>query len=404
MLFGDFFFGLRRAGLDVSLSEWMGLMEALDRGCVESDLTDFYHVSRALLARSEGDYDVFDEVFQATFADGEAPRRVAEQILEWLEQPQDMRWPTAQELAQLDALGLDELRRVFEERLREQSERHDGGSRWIGTGGRSPFGHGGYNPAGVRVGGSGQQRSAVQIASKRSFRAYRKDRVLDTRSIAVALKRLRRLGRKVGELELDIDETVDKTAKNAGDLEIILRPPRKNQARVLLLMDVGGSMDPHARLVETLFSAAASLHHWRKFEAYSFHNCPYETLYPKRYGTDGIPTSKVLAETDPETLLIVVGDASMAPSELTERYGAIDYWHRNETPGLVWLHRFRKRFDRSIWLNPMPEAWWGGWTTQLIKQLYGMFPLTLAGLDDGIDTLLKRKQRRVPELPEHFLR
>ena len=379
-------------------------MEALSAGYVESDLTDFYYVSRALLCKSESEFDIFDEVFEATFADGEMPRQVASQFLEWLEEAKEMQWPTPEELAKLESLDLDELRRTFEERMREQTERHDGGNRWIGTGGTSPFGHGGSNPAGVRVGGSGGQRSAIQIASQRSFQAYRKDRVLDTRSIAVALKKLRRLGRTEGELELDVDESIDQTCKNAGDLELIFRPPRKNQARVLLLMDVGGSMEPYARLVETLFSAASNLNHWKKFEAYSFHNCPYETLYPDRFGSDGVPTAQVLSETDPSTLLIVVGDASMAPSELTERYGAIDYWHRNETPGIVWLHRFRKRFDRSIWLNPLPDQWWGGWTTQVIKQFYPMFPLTLAGLDDGISTLIRHKQTTVPELPARFLR
>jgi uncharacterized protein with von Willebrand factor type A (vWA) domain len=404
VLFGDLFFSLRRSGLDVSLSEWMGLMEALNTGCVESDLTDFYYVARALLCKSESEFDIFDEVFEATFADGEMPQRVAKQFFDWLEEPQDMQWPSPEELAHLESLNLDELRRTFEERMKEQAERHDGGNRWVGTGGTSPFGHGGYNPAGVRVGGSGGQRSAIQIASKRSFRAYRRDRVLDTRSIAVALKKLRRLGRIEGELELDIDESIDKTCKNAGDLELIFQPPRKNQARVLLLMDVGGSMEPHSRLVETLFSAASNLHNWRKFEAYSFHNCPYEMVYPDRYGTEGTPTSQILSDTDPSTLLIVVGDASMAPSELTERFGAIDYWHRNETPGIVWLHRLRKRFERSIWLNPLPDQWWGGWTTQIIKQIYPMFPLTLEGLEDGIDTLIKHKQRAIPELPERFLR
>lgn len=404
MLFGDFFLALRRAGMGVSLSEWLGLMEALEQGCVRSDLVDFYHVSRSLLARSEADFDVFDEVFQAVFADGQYPREVASEFLEWLEEAREFPMPSAEALAKLEGLDLEELRRTFEQRLEEQDERHDGGGRWIGTGGTSPFGHGGHNPAGVRVGGKGRHRSAIQIASKRSFRAYRRDQTLDTRSIAVALKRLRRLGRTAGRLELDIDATIDRTAKNAGELEIIMRSPRRNQARVLLLMDVGGSMDPYARLVETLFSAAATLHHWREFKAYSFHNCPYETIYPEHYGREGVSTLDVINQTDPKTLLIIVGDASMAPSELTEKFGAVDYWHRNESPGLVWLHRLRKRFSRAVWLNPMPKEWWGGWTTQLVQQLYPMFPLTLDGLDESIDALLSNRPSPVPELPERFLR
>ncbi len=399
MPFAELFFAMRKGGLPVSLSEWMALMQALASGTVQPDLTDFYRVARAVLVKRETQYDTWDQVFEAVFGSDDLPTEAASQLLEWLENPLPVPELTPEQLAMMEQLPLDKLRELFEERLREQDERHDGGNKWIGTGGKSPFGNGGVNPGGVRVGGAGGGRSAVQIASQRRFAAYRSDRVLDTRSIAVALKKLRRLSRKEGELELDVDESIDETCRNAGELTLAFRPPRKNEARVLLLMDVGGSMDPYVHLVEKLFSAANGLNHWRKFEALSFHNCPYESLYPSEYGRgDSVPTADVLAERSPETFLIMVGDASMAPSELTSRNGAIDYWHRNETPGLVWLHRLRSRFKRAVWLNPTPPEWWSGWTVQLIGSLFPMFPLTLDGLDQAIATLRLRTPPPIPEL------
>ena len=251
---------------------------------------------------------------------------------------------------------------------------------------------------------SGGGRSAVQIATARRFRDYRSDLVLDTRTIAVALRKLRRLTREEGEPELDLDESIDATCRNAGELTLEFRPPRRNQARVLLLMDVGGSMDPYAQLVSRLFSAASGLNHWRRFEARSFHNCPYETLFSRIWGDEGVPTGDILRDRPRETFLIIVGDASMAPSELLDRYGAIDYWHRNETPGLVWLHRLRTRFQRAVWLNPMPPRWWRGSSTDLIGQLFPMFPLTLDGLEDAISSLLRAKPMPIPELDGRLLR
>ena len=398
LLFGELFFGLRSAGLKIGLSEWMALLEALSKGAADASFVGFYQVSRALLIKDEARYDTFDQVFSAVYGDGQMPKALTDELLKWLEQPVLPRLLSDEERAALDQLPLDKLRELFEQRMKEQKERHDRGNRWVGTGGTSPFGHGGTHPGGVRVGGSGGGRSAVQIASERRFAGYRKDRIIDTRSIKVALKKLRRLTRDDGEPELDVDESIDATCKNAGELELIFRPPRANQSRVLLLMDVGGSMDPYVHLVERLFSAASSLNHWRRFEAFSFHNCPYEKLYPDVYGQGGVDTAEVLRDWRPDTYLIVVGDASMAPSELLDRFGAIDYYHRNEASVLQWLHRMRKRFRRAAWINPMEPQWWGGWTTKLIGQLFPMFPLTLQGLDDAIDTLRKRRPAPVPEL------
>jgi len=404
LLFGELFYGLRQAGLPVGLSEWMALMEVLARGVVEPDLTDFYRVARALLVKHEAHYDLWDQVFAAVFAGGELPTRAAEELLAWLEDPLPLPELSPEQLAALEELPLDRLRELFEQRLAEQDERHDGGSRWIGTGGTSPFGHGGRNPAGVRVGGGGGGRRAVQVASERRFRDYRSDRLLDTRQVAVALRRLRRLSRHEGEPELDVEESIDATCRNAGFLSLSFRPPRENQARVMLMMDVGGSMTPHTRLVETLFSAARNLHHYKQLDHLFFHNCVYSRLFASMTSPEVRTTGDVLKETSRETFLIMVGDASMAPSELLSPHGAIDYYERNETPGLVWLHRLRTHFSRAVWLNPMPMAHWRGYTVELIAKLFPMFPLTLDGLTLAVEHLMKRTVAPPPELDPDLLR
>ena len=404
LLFGNLFHGLRGAGINVSFQEWMTLMEALSTGCVKPDLKDFYHVARSILVKDEGHFDLWDEVFLAIFADGKLPVKEVEALLDWLKNPGPLPEISPEQWAQMEKLPLDKLRELFEERMKEQDERHDGGNRWIGTGGTSPFGHGGRNPAGVRVGGSGGQRSAVQIASERRFKDYRKDRVIDTRAMGLALKKLRRLSRTEGLPELDIEASIDETCRNAGDLSLIFQPPRENQAKVLLLMDVGGSMDVHARRAEALFSAANNLDHWKRFEAYYFHNCPYERLYTSMEQREWVPTVDLINNRPEDTFLIVVGDASMAPTELVSPHGAIDYFHHNDTPGIMWLHRLRKRFGRALWLNPIPRRWWSSWTIGAIEQLFPMFPLTIRGLEDGVDGLLRNKVIPPPDINPAMLR
>ncbi|MGM0575777.1 MAG: vWA domain-containing protein [Myxococcota bacterium] len=404
LLFGDLFYALRAAGLQVSLSEWMTLMEALSERVVAPSLVDFYRVARAILVKHEAQFDLWDQVFAHVFGDAEMPTPLTDELLRWLEDPVPPPQLSPEDLAAMESLPLDTLRELFEQRLEEQDERHDGGNRWIGTGGTSPFGHGGRNPAGVRVGGTGGGRSAVQIATERRFRNYRSDRVIDTRDIAVALKKLRRLERRDGRPELDVEESIDATCRNAGELSLVFTPPRENQARVLLLMDVGGSMTPYAHLVERLFSAASGLNHWKRFEAFAFHNCPYEEVWESEWNGEHVPTADLLRDRPKETFLIVVGDASMAPTELTASYGAIDYWHRNETPGIAWLHKLRSRFQRTVWLNPMPPRWWRGFSVQLVGQLFPMFPLTLQGLEDAVDHLLRARPEPVPELDPRLIR
>lgn len=388
LLFGDLFYGLRQAGLKVGVSEYKALLDALRKGAVQT-LDDLYLVGRALLVKSEAHFDTYDQVFAAVFAEGEFPVAQVEKLLDWLGEAKDRPVLTPEQIAELEQLDLETLRERFEERLKEQTERHDGGSRWVGTGGTSPFGHGGRNPAGVRVGGEGGGRSAIQVAQAREFAAYRWDRILETRDLAVALKKLRRLTRRHTELELDVEQTIEETGKNAGELSLAFSPPRKNEARVLLLMDVGGSMDPFSHMVEKLFSAAHGLQHWKSFEPRTFHNCVYETLDPARPYDDPLPTAEVLEQRPRETFLIFVGDASMAPSELLDPHGSLYYYHRNPTPGLTWLHRLRERFPRCVWLNPLPERTWGGWTIRMIGELVPMYPLTVKGLTEAVDHLVK---------------
>jgi uncharacterized protein with von Willebrand factor type A (vWA) domain len=404
LLFGRIFFGLREAGLKVSPTEWMTLCEALANGVIEPDLAALHAVGRAILVKHEAHFDTWDQVFVAVFGDGAMPQALTRELLDWLDAPLERPRLSAEELAAMERLDLEELRRRFLERLEEQKERHDGGNRWIGTGGTSPFGHSGMHPGGIRVGGEGGGQSAAQVAAMRRFRDYRNDRVLDTRQLAVALRKLRRLSRVEGDPELDIDGTIDRTGKNAGELDLAFQPPRKNQARVMLMMDVGGSMTPFTRVVETLFSAASGLNHWRRFESWYFHNCIYSRLFRSMTQGEVDSTAEVLQDRPRETFLVIVGDASMAPSELLSANGAIDWFERSETPGLVWLHRLRTHFTRCVWLNPLPPEHWRGYTVEVIARLFPMFPLTVTGLEQAVEYLVrKHAPDPVPDLDLRLL-
>ena len=390
-MFIDLFETLREKGVTVTVHEWLALMEAMSRGLVEPSLTRFYWTARALLVKREADFDRFDEAFLQVFQGVEGSAAAAvDDLMKWLSDPKALRQLSEEELAALKALSLEELRELFEKRLREQKERHDGGSHWIGTGGTSPFGHGGANPAGVRVGGAGGGQSAMQIATKREFQNYRDDLVLDVRQMQVALRKLRRLIRLGMRDELDVDDTVDKTSKNAGELELVFRPPRKNQVKLVLLMDAGGSMTPFAKLVSTLFTAASKAGHWKRFEAYYFHNCVYENVWRDISLRTERSTADLIADASEGSVLVMVGDATMHPSELVEQYGSIDYWHRNQTAGVEWLRRLRRAFPRSVWLNPMPERWWNAPTLHTIRHVFPMHSLTLKGLDEAVRDIRAR--------------
>lgn len=393
-MFVNFLYHLRHRRLPVSTTEFLTLLEALEKGLSRQSLEHFYVVARSILVKRPEHYDIYDQTFAEFFEDTAFDESLLEglhdELLEWLAEAKSPRELSAEELESLRALGLDELREEFEKRLLEQDERHDRGNRWIGTGGTSPFGHSGKNPAGVRVGGSGGNRSAVQIASKRRFRNLRKDLTLDVRDIGMALRRLRQLTREGNQEILDLDATIDQTARNAGDIELVFRPPRENNVKLLLLCDVGGSMNPYTKLTSRLFSAAHQASHFKNFESYYFHNCPYETLYTDLEQKEGRPTEEAFRNLDRTWRCIVVGDAAMAPTELTEAGGSVDYWHFNEKPGIYYLRKLKETIPRTVWLNPDKPQWWGGWTTRTIKTLFPMLPFTMQGLEEAVDELRRR--------------
>jgi len=389
-MFTDFFYILRKRGVPVSITEWMTLMETLARGYI-SNLDEFYFLARAILVKSEAYYDHYDIAFQEYFKGIEAPAEITEQILEWLKDPVNRISLSEEEQALLGSMDFDELISELEKRLSEQTEQHDGGNYWIGRGGTSPFGHSGFNPAGIRIGGTAGGRHAIQIAGERRFRNYRNDLILDVRQIKLALKGLRQLTRSGAEDELDLDETIEATARNAGEIELMWQRRRKNAVKVLLLMDVGGSMDPFALLCSQLFSAAHSSSHFKDFRYYYFHNCIYDYLYQDIEQREAISTDHLLLTLEPDYKLILVGDARMASSELVTKYGAINYYEQNEMPGILWLKRIARHFTHCIWLNPDDLRFWAHPTVQMIGKLFPMFPLTIDGLGQGVKRLVVKR-------------
>lgn len=392
-MFIPFLYELRQRKVPVGAQEAVALASALAQGIHEQSLDGFYHVARALLIHSERHLDAFDEAFLSHFKGIEtASLKLTEELLDWLKDAKTRRELTDEERELLQKYDPDELFKMLEERLREQKERHDGGNRWIGTGGTSPFGHSGTAREGIRVGGPGGGRSAIAVADARRYRPYRSDLTLDVRQMAVALRKLRAFAREGLDVELDLDGTIDATAKNAGDLDIKLRPPRRPNTRVLLLMDVGGSMDPYAQLVSRLFSAASKATHFKEFRSYYFHNCIYGKLFKTEALDAPLRVADVLAESAPHTKLIFVGDALMAPYELlgTSAYGSDE----ERAPGIAWLAMLAEHFKKSAWLNPEPERYWAGNTIEVVKTVVPMFELTLDGLGDAVAHLTGAKPKR----------
>lgn len=403
-MFTEFLISLRRRGVPVGLQEWLALHQALGKGLV-GNLDDMYGIGRAVLVHREGHYDAYDLAFAEVFRGGAGPATVdlKAALQKWLEDPARLEHLSPELFEKLTGLSLEELRKRFEEMLREQKERHDGGNRFIGTGGTSPFGTGGAHPTGMRV-GEGGGRTAVQVAESRRFRNYRTDVTLDVRQFKQALRMLRSLGREGVEV-LDLEETIGETCRNAGDIELVYRPERKNTVKLLLLMDAGGSMDPHARLVDRMFSAASDAGHWKRFGHHFFHNMVYDKVYTDILRRRSILTAKLFDEHPPDTRVVFVGDACMAPWELTLTGASIDWWDRSsrspETTGVDWLLRFRRHFHATAWLNPEPERFWRHPTIHLISRIIPMFPLTLNGLSDAIKHLRKPRPSnpRLPHLP-----
>ncbi len=388
-MFIGFLYELRRRKVPVGTHEAVALAQALAAGLHDSSLNGFYTVARSLLVHDEKHFDAFDQAFATTFqgAQLEGPA-LFEALLQWLEQAA-ARKPllTDQELRLLEQFDLEQLRREFEARLREQKERHDGGNKWIGTAGTSPFGHSGRAARpGIRVGGAGGLRSAVDIAQSRAYLGYRDDLILDVRQMSLALRKLKNLSREGHEQEVDIDQTVDATAKNDGDLDIVTRPPRKSNTRVILLMDVGGSMTPYSQLMSRLFTAAKKATHFRELRSYYFHNCVYGRVFKQASFREAVTLSQLFAETDRRYKLIVVGDALMGPWELMSHSGLEG---EQRIDGYTWLMRLRTHFPASAWLNPEPPSAWWQTTVEAIGRVFPMFALTLSGLGDAVTQLKK---------------
>ena len=389
-MFQRFFTELRAARVPVSLKEYLVLVEALEKNAIPPNVEDFYYLSRAALVKDERHLDKFDRVFGHVFKGlentGEAVN--AEIPAEWL-QALTQKFLTDEEKAQIEALGgWDKLMETLKERLEEQKKRHEGGNKWIGTGGTSPFGNSGYNPEGVRIGGEGGQRRAVKVWDKREYKNLDDSVELGVRNIKVALRRLRKFARTGAPDELDLDGTISKSAKE-GYLDIVLRPERRNAVKVLLLLDIGGSMDSHIKLCEELFSAART--EFKSLEFFYFHNCLYESVWKdnRRRHDEKIMTWDVLHKYPSDYRIVFVGDATMSPYEITYPGGSVEHW--NEEAGAFWLQRVADVYERLVWLNPTPRAHWDHTPSiQLVREIIGpnrMFPLTIEGLDGAMREL-----------------
>ncbi len=403
----DFFYTLRAAKLPVSVKEFLTLLEALKLGVVGPKVSptdgedaadtpsgykieDFYFLSRATLVKDEKHYDKFDKAFSAYFHGVELVTDFTQEIpLDWLKKTLELNL-SPEEKAAIEKMGWDELMETLKKRLEEQKERHEGGSKWIGTGGTSPFGHGGYNPQGIRIGGAGKNKSAVKVWEQRAYRDYDDTQELGTRNIKVALRRLRKFAREGHVEELDLDDTIRCTAANAGYLDIKMRPERHNNVKVLLLMDVGGTMDEHIARVEELFSAAKA--EFKHLEFYYFHNCVYDFVWKnnRRRYAEKFPTWDIIRKYNRDYKLIFIGDATMSPYEILQVGGSVEY--SNEEAGLEWLGRLTSAFPKFAWVNPEPQGVWQyRQSISIVQQLMSgrMFPMTLKGLEETMRLLSK---------------
>ena len=392
-MFLDLFYGLREAGVPLTIHEWQTFLRALEEGLHGSSLLRFYHLGRSTLVKSETYFDAYDRVFARVFkgVEGAIPDEVVNEILKWLKDPKNFPDLSPEDLAALEHLAGDELMRRFLETLEKQTERHDGGDKWVGTGGKSPYGHGGQHPTGIRVGGPAKSRSAMKVAEERRFREYRTDLSLDTRRLRVSLRRLRQLTRLGEATELDLDRTVDETCRNAGEIEIVFRPPRRNDVRVLLLMDVGGTMEPYYEPVSQLLSTLHDGHNLREVESYYFHNCIYDHVFKsaRLARAESVPTGDLLRRLGPHWKVILIGDAAMHPADLMDPHGAIDPRHAVPTPGIVWLQRIAQHFDRAVWINPEDGDDWHRWrTTAIIRRVFPMYELTVDGVTEAFRALV----------------
>lgn len=395
-MFTPFFYLLRARGLPVSFNEWMSLLEALEKGLAGASFTTFYYLCRAVLVKSEADFDRFDGAFLEYFKDMQFADELPQELLDWLENPKDKPGEELDMERAMKNAGIDpeEIQRMFLERLEEQKEEHNGGSYWVGTGGVSVFGNNGYSPRGIRVGGESKHRVAFQVAGERKFRDFRGDNTLDTRQFQMAFRMLRQFSSRVDEAktEFDIDQTIRETCDNAGNLKVVYQKPRKNTVKVLLLMDSGGSMEYYSRLCSALFQAVSKSSHFKDLKVFYFHNCVYSKIYtePTLRTRLTIDTQWILDNISSDYKVIFVGDALMDVSELMQG-SYYNYGVRDEIPGMTWLQRFLDKYPHTIWLNPgrppMYGSYWGK-TYHIIGDAFDMYPLTVEDLKQGLKKLM----------------
>ena len=391
-MFLSLFNTLKSTGVPCTLRELLDLNSALDKNLVFADMTGFYYLSRAILVKDEKHYDKFDRAFDIYFKGIESIDDVLEMLIpeDWLKAEFE-KFLTEEELAKIGSLGgLEKLLEEFKKRMEEQKDRHEGGNKWVGTGGTSPFGNNGQHPEGIRVGGEGKQRKAVKVWEAREFKNLDDNVELGTRNIKVALRRLRKMIRESAEEEFDLDGTIESTAKKAGLLDIKYQPEKRNAVKVLALFDVGGSMDPHVKICEELFSACKT--EFKNLEYFYFHNFIYETVWKdnRRRQNERMYTEDLIHKYPSDYKIIFIGDATMAPYEITNPGGSIEHW--NEEAGALWVKRLVDVYEKVIWLNPVPQEHWEySASVELTRSLIedNMFPLTLRGLEESMAYLGK---------------
>lgn len=398
-MFSKFFYTLKDKGLDVSLSEWLTLQDALQQGLCHSSLTEFYYVSRMILVKSETEYDKFDMAFDEVFKGIQSENEISKNMMKWLDKPEmqdvfeEMRHEMNQEVITLDK---DDVENKFKDRLRDQNEEHNGGSHWIGTMGKTSFGNLGGNMGGIRVGGTTGYQSAFQVIGARKYRDFRNDKVLDNRQFQMALRKLRQFSTKldIPETELDINGTVDATCNNGGCLQIVMEKPRKNAIKLLLLMDSGGTMIPYTTLLNELFHSVYKSNHYKDVKTYFFHNCIYSNLYntPECENGDWIETEWMFRNLDSDYKVIIVGDAAMAPEELYSTTG--NYRGPNGgLSGMEWLMLMKRHYKKIVWLNPKMAPGHAPWreAETAIKGMIPMYKLTVDGLNQAMIKLMTNR-------------
>jgi hypothetical protein len=383
---------IKNSGVPVTLRELLDLLNALEKKLIYANLDDFYHLSRAILVKDEKYYDKFDKAFDIYFKGIEKLEDVFEALIpeDWLRKAFEKELDP-EDLKKIKSLGgLEKLLEEFKKRLEEQKERHEGGNKWIGTNGTSPFGHGGQNPQGIRIGGKGGQGKAAKVWEKRQFSNLDDSVIIGTRDIQMALRKLRKLTRYGNDYELDMPDTIKSTAKNAGYLDIKMMPERSNSVKVIVMFDVGGSMDPFIKLSEELFSAIKT--EFKHLEYFYFHNCIYESVWKdnRRRSQETFMVQDIINKYSNDYKLIIVGDATMAPYEITNPGGSIEHW--NDESGATWVKRLLSHFNKYAWINPVPEDHWDYTSSVcILRDLFKrrMYPLTLKGLDEGMSELSK---------------